>query len=312
MTYLKNNLVSKSNELIEKSYFIPTKEQKLLLLAISMIDSTKDDECGKVTFDLKEIIELLELNPRNCFSDLTRITKSLLSRVVELKTKDGNLRQFQWLSECYYENGKVEMLIHQRLYPYLLHLKEHFTKYKLENVLKLNSKYSIRIYELMKRFEFQNEFKIDLEEFTYILKCPEYKLWSQIKVNIIDPSLKEINIKTDINVIYESIKTGRKVTSLQFNIKHKKNKVSTSAENFNFEKNEIDKLNKLYGVDKVTECIELMKLKNKKINNNLNYLKGMLENKTITQPQKILNFTNYNQREYDYDSLEKQLLGWDD
>ncbi|MGL5244403.1 MAG: DnaD domain protein [Sarcina sp.] len=28
-------------------------------------------------------------------------------------------------------------------------------------------------------------------------------------------------------------------------------------------------------------------------------------------PQKTLNFTNYSQREYDYDSLEKQLLGWD-
>ncbi|MPQ43400.1 DnaD domain protein [Clostridium tarantellae] len=29
-------------------------------------------------------------------------------------------------------------------------------------------------------------------------------------------------------------------------------------------------------------------------------------------PQKALNFTNYSQREYDYDLLEKQLLGWDD
>ena len=52
------------------------------------------------------------------------------------------------------------------------------------------------------------------------------------------------------------------------------------------------------------------------------YLTGILDNlknksnKTtapqIQQPNKKINFTNFTQREYDFDKLEKQLLGWDD
>lgn len=52
------------------------------------------------------------------------------------------------------------------------------------------------------------------------------------------------------------------------------------------------------------------------------YLTGILDNlknksnKTtapqIQQPNKKINFANFTQREYDFDKLEKQLLGWDD
>ena len=53
------------------------------------------------------------------------------------------------------------------------------------------------------------------------------------------------------------------------------------------------------------------------------YLTGILENlrnksnadiaqQAIQQPNKRSNFANFTQREYDYNKLEKQLLGWDD
>ena len=40
-------------------------------------------------------------------------------------------------------------------------------------------------------------------------------------------------------------------------------------------------------------------------------LKALKENWTITIKEKVSTFNNYEQRPYDFDELEKKLLGWD-
>ena len=47
-----------------------------------------------------------------------------------------------------------------------------------------------------------------------------YSIWQNFKVKVIEPAIKEINVSTDINVEYQTIKSGRggKVTGLSFNI----------------------------------------------------------------------------------------------
>ena len=90
-----------------------------------------------------------------------------------------------------------------------------------------------------------------------------YKEYSNIKTKVIQPAIKEINEKTDINSTVEEIKVGRKVEALKFKTSNKqkvrvKNKNTKQAKskgngfnNFsgrNYTKEEYDNIeNKLLG-----------------------------------------------------------------
>jgi len=88
---------------------------------------------------------------------------------------------------------------------------------------------------------------------------------------------------------------------------------------------QLQELSNKYGETKLCDCMEkLVEIieKGKPITNIYNYLSVMLKNyknqesiscrKNNYNDSKASSFANFTQREYDYDKLEKQLLGWDD
>jgi len=49
----------------------------------------------------------------------------------------------------------VDITIHRKVKPFILDIATKYTKYYFENISFLNSTYSIRLYELLKEFEFR-------------------------------------------------------------------------------------------------------------------------------------------------------------
>lgn len=78
-------------------------------------------------------------------SDLT----GLMDKRIYFKDRsDFNVR---WVASSeYIGDGVIGLGFSQKLIPYLLQLKNKFIRYQLENVLNLKSKYSIRLYGIMK------------------------------------------------------------------------------------------------------------------------------------------------------------------
>ena len=81
----------------------------------------------------------------------------------------------------------------------------------------------------------------------------------------------------------------------------------------------INKFKTKYGEELVKKSVDILcnKVKQQKITAPVKYLKGILENldknpkdNEINNAKK-LRFNNFEPREYDYDELEKKLLGWD-
>ena len=145
-----------------------------------------------------------------------------MKKVFEIQ--EGNsLLQVAWLSSARYEKGSgmVTLKFSPDLKPYMLQLKEKFTQYQLSNILTMKSKYSPRIYEILKCNEFKKQgyIEISVEELRKILKAENiYPKYNDLKRKIIEHAQKELKKLTDIYFDFEELKTGRKVTSLKFYI----------------------------------------------------------------------------------------------
>jgi len=93
----------------------------------------------------------------------------------------------------------------------------------------MKSKYSPRIYEILKCNEFKKQgyIEIEIDELRKLLKTEGmYHQYQDFKRKIIIQTQKELKKLTDISFEFEEIKTGRKVTSLKFYIKANNSKTA--------------------------------------------------------------------------------------
>ncbi|XKK15694.1 replication initiation protein [Bacillus sp. CB28A.1] len=221
----ENNIVSKSNTLIEANSRLNLVEQKMLLCLASNIEPS-DRDFKTYTFPIKQFHDLLGLSGSTKYTELSKITKELVSKVIEIRIGE-ELIQVSWLSSAIYNKNKgtIDLRFDPLLKPFLLELSSKFTSYRLANVVKLKSTYAIRIYELLKQYEHIKERTISLENLRYYLDAIDvYPNYANFKQRVLKPSQKELNQKTDISFEFEEIKLGRKVQKIRFIIRSQKRK----------------------------------------------------------------------------------------
>lgn len=339
--------VTKSNNLIMSKYDLSLQEQKLILVLASMIEPN-DKDFKIYELSIKSFSELLELKNNDIYKQLDKITDSLLTKRLYIRER-GGWTKFNWLSSAKYLNGegKILMRFDPFLKPYLIGLNNFFTTYKLENILSLKSKYTIRIFEILKSNIFKNNMSIEIEEFKNLIGATKktYELYGDFKRNILVKSQNEIKEKTDISFEFEEIKTGRRVTALKFYIKeNKKNKNLKHEKILDFNGDEITLINKrtcenenikelkilfenqvsVQNINKIlvaaNEDIEKIKKvyeysKTQKIENLVGFMIKMVKDDNFQEPikkdknnSKIHNFSERD--DYDYEKLEEGLLGW--
>jgi len=209
-------VVSKDYQLIGARYQLSTIEQKLVLSIISLIQPT-DTDFMHYQIPLNNFDTLIE---NNNHLRLKEACKSLMSKPLEIY--DGNdWLIFNWFSHIRYKgkDSLLECSISPELKPYLLELKGNFKSFDLKYILPLQSSYSIRLYEILKKNENTVRVKFELEELYNILKVPDsFKRYDNFKRKVLNIAEKELIQHTDIFFEYEEIKTGKKVTGISFRI----------------------------------------------------------------------------------------------
>lgn len=228
----KNYLVTKSNYFImNSSYDLSLEEQKLVLTLASMVQPD-DEEFKPYEFRTIDFMKLLGVKDKSKYTEVPKITKELMKKVFEIQ--EGNtLIQTAWLSGVRYEKGSETVILkfNPDLKPYMLKLNSMFTQYKLANILSMKSKYSPRIYEILKCNEFRKQEYMDIkiDELRNLLKADNiYPMYADFKRYVLNRTKKELRKLSDISFEFEEIKTGRKVTSIRFYIH--KNKIESSNE----------------------------------------------------------------------------------
>jgi plasmid replication initiation protein len=222
------NVVAKSNRLVEASYRLTLVEQQMVLFAICR---AREEQKGLsaddwLTIDGKEFAAVYGTDPKNAYRQLAEAAATLYDRSITLYDNDGDPRKIEtrWIQAKAKidARGQVQIIFASQVIPYLYRVEKEFTQYRLEKIGKLSSAYAVRMYELLLQYAKlkSREFAIpDLRKTLGLtVEYPEIK---NLKKWVIDPSVKQINEHTDLTTSYTQQRTGRTITHLTFAIKVK-------------------------------------------------------------------------------------------
>ena len=225
--------IVKSNDLIQKSRFeLSAQEQKIILCLISKIKPS-DKIFREYEFDIREFCRLCGIDYENGknYKNARDAIKKLSDKSLWVTLDTGKEVLLRWINEVSMDkkSGLVKISLHNSMKPYLLELKSRFTQYELVYTLGMKSQYAIRLYELLKSYEYREKWLVEIDRLKRMLSAENYDRYADFKRFVIEIGLREINNLSDICVEYEAIKCGRKYNEIKFTVRPKENQEQTTA-----------------------------------------------------------------------------------
>ena len=232
-------IVSKSNKLNEMRLLsLPAgmgKSELKIANAIYSKVSPEDEEFKEYALTISELAGLAGLEKDRLRKNIKRITANLLGTVITIEEPNSRdylqasvfcTARYKAKDECVYFKIAPDLI------PYLLRLKDAgcgFTQYYLEQTTSLQSKHSLRLYELLRQFlplkkvkegvtsGFRRIAVSDLREYLGVKnKYPKFK---DFREKVLELAQCELAEKTDLLFEFTPERTGRTITSLNFAIR---------------------------------------------------------------------------------------------
>lgn len=228
---MKNKLVVKDNALIEASFNLTLVEQRLMLLGI--VQARELPELTPTTpIEIQALAysKQYHVDESSAYKNLSYAAKTLKRREFSYNDRYKDHEAISvagWVNKITYVKsaGMVVAYFSEEVIAMISRLESQFTQYYLDQVSSFDSKYSIRMYELlMKWMDVGKTEKYTIEDLRAKLglASSEYKTMSLFKVNVLERALTEINKKSDLIVKYEQFRTGRTITHIQFKVGQKR------------------------------------------------------------------------------------------
>ena len=255
---MANDLVVKSNTLINASYSLTLAEQRLIGLAIVKANNQHKevDTNTMLVVTAAEYVDMFKVDRAAAYMALKDASERLFSRYFtydiysreygkeydlkpprKLSTSDDLIKvKSRWVQKIAYRerSGAVYFQFSTDLIPLITNLKEYFTSYYLSQTSDFSSTYATRLFELLMQWKSTNAIPVmALHELRNSLGVEEnqYKLVADFKKRVLDIAVNQINETTDYKIEYEQHKEGRTITgfSFKFKLKHSKSKAKIDS-----------------------------------------------------------------------------------
>ncbi len=231
-----SNLIVKDNALLEASHKLSEVEQRLILLAIlkarklcDTIDQLIDNE---LEIHASEYMNAFDVNKTTSY----RALKSAVLGLFDAKwgyryiNNSGNVavryERFIQSAEYVEKEAIVKFTFAKAIVPMLVELERNFTSYEIKQVANLQSRYAMRLYEMLVQFRSTKNLKISLSDLRFRLGLleTEYETMSNFKKYVLDLAVDQINKNTNLKVKYTQKKRGRIIESFEFTFTEKAKK----------------------------------------------------------------------------------------
>lgn len=220
----RNELVVKSNALVNAMMDLGLQANRFLAFAISCLDRRQEPQPGmplEIEIDVPGFAEAFQIDLKNAYREVENLADQLQRKIIQFESKPGERIKVGIINRQKYIDGegRVWLRFDEDLVPHVIGLKEKFTKYRIKDVYQFNSANTWRVYELLKQKKDLGKREFELEEFKIkVGVLGRYKCIGDLKKRIIDPAIEEINATSDIKVQYDQNKRGRRITSFIFYI----------------------------------------------------------------------------------------------
>ena len=238
----RNHVIQKRNTLNEiRSNNMTLQELRFLSIYLSKINA-KDVNTRTVRFPMEDFKTIMELGRLNMLYMMS-VTDRLLSKVINVPDERGGYTGFQLFKRCKVstdDNGElyIEIDAHDDALPLMFEFKNKYFTYQLWNALRLKSANQLRMYEILKQYQFpkQRILKVkDLRELLGVEK-DEYPRFGDFKRCVLDVCQEALKEHTDIKFTYEPYGKkgpGGKILQIKFVIeKNEKYSDPLSLEQF--------------------------------------------------------------------------------
>ena len=244
---LEKRKVVENNALITSVAKMQKTALKMFELAVSCIDTENVPENNTVYLSKEELFSFFEVGSNSKHTQFKEAIE-IMQKQAYFKIKSNKALGIEYESIVpipYVKwndyNDEVTIQFSEHIMPYLINLKAEFTQYKISELQKLNSKYSIILYRWLtmnynqyehysnkggRREEQVEEYRNpqisirELREMTDTVE--EYQKMSHFTTWVLEKPLEEINDHTSFNVAYDKVKKGRSVDSIVFHITKKR------------------------------------------------------------------------------------------
>ena len=217
-------LAVQHNALVNARFGLGTLEMRLFLCMLGRIGrhDTAFTECS---------IPVRELAPEGSanvpYSEVAAMVKQLTRRALDIeklgpegrRQKDPDIISIPLMSFASYSKseGTVVSRFNDAIRPYLLQLRDNFTKAEIKHLQKLKSVSSHRIYWLLKEYAAFGRRTVTLNELRNLLGLTtEYEgRFDHFRARVLDRAQQELR-ETDMPFTYEMVRQGKSVTEIRF------------------------------------------------------------------------------------------------
>jgi len=223
-------IVEKRNVLNElRSNNMTLQELRFFSIYLSKINPY-DKFTRSVRFPIEDFQRIMGFGKLN-IGQLRSSTDSLLCKIVHVPDERGGYTAFTLFKRCRVsrdDSGEwfVEIDASDDALPLMFDFKNRYFKYELWNALRLKSANQIRMYEILKQYEWLGNRELDVLELRELLGIGKNEYadrtgWSNFKKYVLDSCQQALKESTDICYTYERGKTGKggKWLSIIFYIK---------------------------------------------------------------------------------------------
>lgn len=228
-------VVVRDNRLVRASYFMSAAEKRLLYWIFWTYQRTGERE---FKISIRELADVCGIKGNNIYQTMYGLCGSFQSRTVVIWDERHDAPRFINFTQGItpdLRDGYIAVTVHPEIVRYIEALKENFTKVALVTAVRLSSFYAMRLYDLAMCHEFRRdgmqysvaEIKaelgvVEIDPKKGTISSDRFPEWKRFKEKVLDRACLEVNEKTDVKVVFETVKQGRDVTHVRLTIKRNK------------------------------------------------------------------------------------------
>lgn len=175
------------------------------------------------TLTTKEFSQQYNLDINTAYGVLKRASNKLARTAITLEKHE--LFQIWDIPVCEYsvyntKEGSLTVKFSVQIMPYLAQVKQKFVLYNLKDIANFGSLYSTRLYELIQEFKDTGWLIKSVNQLREVFAVgKKYSAYKDFKVKTFSHAVDEINSQYEIDLKFEEIKEGRKVSAIRFEFK---------------------------------------------------------------------------------------------